>query len=124
MPQYFFAVRSGNSDTAERAAELRDDAAAFAYACQIVRELTLSASHADRSSLVEVRDECDRWCFRSPSLRHPHTAAFDNPVNCLTLAELVSDFPLKATRRRAEGRRLPRARSAKQPQTARDYTPI
>jgi hypothetical protein len=57
MPQYFFAIRSGNSDTAERAAELRDDAAALAYACEIVRELTQSVSHADSSSLVEVRDE-------------------------------------------------------------------
>jgi uncharacterized protein DUF6894 len=68
MPQYFFAVRAGNSDTAERAAELRDDAAAFAYACQIVRELTPSISHADRSSLVEVRDETRPRVFSIPFL--------------------------------------------------------
>jgi hypothetical protein len=68
MPQYFFAVRANNSDTAERTAELRDDAAAFAYASQIVRELTQSVSHANRSSLVEVKDETRPRVFSIPFL--------------------------------------------------------
>jgi uncharacterized protein DUF6894 len=68
MPRYFFAIRANNSDTAEHAAELKDDAAAFAYACQIVRELTQSASHADHSSLMEVRDETRPRVFSIPFL--------------------------------------------------------
>jgi hypothetical protein len=68
MPQYFFAVRANDSDTAERTAELRDDAAAFAYACQIVRKLAQSVSHANRSSLVEVRDETRPTVFSIPFL--------------------------------------------------------
>ena len=66
MPRYCFAIRSSHSDTAERAAELEDDAAAFAYACQIVRELTHSVS--PRSSLVEVRDETRPRVFSIPFL--------------------------------------------------------
>jgi hypothetical protein len=38
MPRYIFAIRAGDGDAPERAAELSDDAAAFAYACEIVRE--------------------------------------------------------------------------------------
>ena len=39
-----------------QAAELNDDAAALAYACEIVRELMQGLTPADRSSLVKVRD--------------------------------------------------------------------
>ena len=39
MPQYFFTVRATEGDATERAAELKDDAAALAYACEIAREL-------------------------------------------------------------------------------------
>jgi hypothetical protein len=39
MPRYIFAIRAVDGDTPERAAELNDDAAALAYACEIVREL-------------------------------------------------------------------------------------
>ena len=56
MPQYFFSIRAGDDGTpAERAVELCDDAAALAHACEIVRELMLGLTHADRSSLVKVR---------------------------------------------------------------------
>ena len=57
MPRYIFAIRAGNGDAPERAAELTDDAAALAYACEIVRELMQGLTHADRRSLVKVRDE-------------------------------------------------------------------
>src|SRR5262249_32614758 len=39
MPRYIFAIRAGDDDAPERAAELKDDAAALVYACEIVREL-------------------------------------------------------------------------------------
>jgi hypothetical protein len=68
MPQYFFAIRAGNSDTAEHAAELRDDAAALAYACEIVRERIQSLTHTARSSMVEVRDETRPRVFSIPFL--------------------------------------------------------
>ena len=43
MPQYFFTIRAGDEGApAERAAVLDDDAAALAYACEIVRELMQS----------------------------------------------------------------------------------
>jgi hypothetical protein len=65
MPQYLFAV---HSDTAEHAAELKDDAAALAYACEIVRERMQSLSHTACSSMVEVRDETRRMVFSIPFL--------------------------------------------------------
>jgi hypothetical protein len=69
MPQYVFAVRMGSSDTAERSAELRDDAAALAYACEIVRELTKAGSASSHStSVVEVRDEARPIVFSVPFL--------------------------------------------------------
>jgi Domain of unknown function (DUF6894) len=68
MPQYFFTVRSSESDTTERTAELSDDAAALAYACEIVRELMQSLAHTDRSSLVKVRDETRPMVFSIPFL--------------------------------------------------------
>ena len=67
MPHYVFAVRMGNSDTAERSAELRDDAAALSYACEMVRELTRTGgSHP--ASVVEVRDETRPKVFSIPLL--------------------------------------------------------
>ena len=67
MPQYFFSIRAGDDGPpAERAAELCDDAAALAYACEIVRELMQGLTHADRSSLVKVRDETRPMVFSIP----------------------------------------------------------
>jgi hypothetical protein len=69
MPKYFFTIRAGDEGTPEeRAAELNDDAAALAYACGIVRELTQSLSHTDRSSLLKVRDETRPMVFSIPFL--------------------------------------------------------
>ena len=71
MPQYFFTIRAGDEDEgtqAERAAELKDDAAALAYACEIVRELMHSLAFTDRSSLVKVRDETRPIVFSIPFL--------------------------------------------------------
>ena len=66
MPQYFFVVRAGDGEAPERTAELDDDAAALAYACEIVRELMQSLSHTDHSSLVQVRDETRPRVFSIP----------------------------------------------------------
>jgi hypothetical protein len=68
MPQYFFTVRARESDTAERAAELSDDAAALAYACEIVRELMQSFANTDRNLQVRVRDETRPMVFSIPFL--------------------------------------------------------
>ena len=39
MPRYFFSIQAPDEEArAEYAAELKDDAAALAYACEIVRE--------------------------------------------------------------------------------------
>ena len=57
MPQYFFTVRASEGDATERAAELNDEAAALAYACEIVRELMQTLALADRNSQVIVRDK-------------------------------------------------------------------
>ena len=66
MPRYIFAIRAGDGDAPERAAELNDDAAALAYACEIVRELMQGLTPADRSSLVKVRDETRPKVFSIP----------------------------------------------------------
>ena len=66
MPRYIFAIRAGDDNAPERAAELTDDAAALAYACEIVRELMQGLTHADRSSLVKVRDETRPMVFSIP----------------------------------------------------------
>ena len=69
MPQYFFTIRAGDEGTpAERAAELKDDAAALVHACEIARELLQSLTHIDRSSLVKVRDETRSMVFSIPFL--------------------------------------------------------
>jgi hypothetical protein len=70
MPRYFFAVRAGDSDATERAAELSDDAAALAIACEIVRELTQASlaqigAHWSRSETRRAQ-----WCSQYPSLWH------------------------------------------------------
>ena len=66
MPRYIFVIRAGDDDAPERAAELKDDAAALVYACEIVRELMQGLTHADRSSLVKVRDETRPMVFSIP----------------------------------------------------------
>ena len=67
MPQYFLGIRVGDeAGPTEHAAELSDDAAAFAHACRIVRELVQSLTHADSNSLVEVRDEARPRVFSIP----------------------------------------------------------
>jgi hypothetical protein len=66
MPRYTFAIRAGEGEAAERAAELTDDAAALAYACEIVRELVQNLSHAARNSLVKVSDETRPMVFSIP----------------------------------------------------------
>jgi hypothetical protein len=67
MPQYFFTIRAGDENApTERAAELSDDAAAFAYACRIVQDLMQSLTRADSNSLVEVRDETRPRVFSIP----------------------------------------------------------
>jgi hypothetical protein len=68
MPQYVFTIRGGESEADERTAELNDDAAALAYACEIVRELMQSLAHTHRSSLVKVRDETRPMVLSIPFL--------------------------------------------------------
>jgi hypothetical protein len=68
MPRYIFAIRAGDGDAPERAAMLNDDAAALAYACEIVRELMQSVARTDRTSLVKVRDETRPMVFSIPFL--------------------------------------------------------
>src|SRR5262249_47105336 len=69
MPQYIFSIRAGDKDApVARVAELNDDAAAFAHACEIVSELMQGLTHADRCSLVKVRDETRRMVFSIPFL--------------------------------------------------------
>ena len=66
MPRYIYAIRAGDGDAPERTADLNDDAAALAYACEIVRELMQGLTHADRRSLVKVRDETRPMVFSIP----------------------------------------------------------
>jgi hypothetical protein len=65
MPQYFFTVRADTNDTQESAADLRDDAAAFAYALDLVRAAQAGALGG---SLVKVRDETRPIVFSIPFL--------------------------------------------------------
>ena len=68
MPQYFFSIRAGNEDAlAERAAELNDDSAALAYACEIV-QLMQNLTCIDRNSRVTVRDETRPMVLSIPFL--------------------------------------------------------
>jgi hypothetical protein len=69
MPQYVFTIRGGEEGAPpERAAELSDDAAALAYACEIVREITQTLTRPDSNSLVKVRDETRSLVFSVPLL--------------------------------------------------------
>jgi uncharacterized protein DUF6894 len=68
MPQYFFAIRAGKDTQPERAAVLKDDAAAFAYACEIARELMQSVGSTDPRALVKVRDDKRAIVFSLPVL--------------------------------------------------------
>ena len=68
MPRYIFAIRAGDNAPAERAAELNDDAAALAYACEIVRELMQSFACTARNAHVKVRDETRPMVFSIPFL--------------------------------------------------------
>jgi hypothetical protein len=47
---------------------LNDDAAALAYAYEIVRELLQNVARTDRNSLVNVRDETPRTVLSVPFL--------------------------------------------------------
>ena len=68
MRQYFFTVRadSHDLDVAERAVMLSDDAAAFAYACDMAQELMQKVECVDRSLLVKVTDETRAMVFLIP----------------------------------------------------------
>ena len=68
MPQYFFAVRAGEDAESERAAVLKDDAAAFAYACGIARELMRSVGPSHPRMLIKVRDDKRAMAFSLPVL--------------------------------------------------------
>ena len=69
MPQYVFAIRAGATDTKlERTAVLRDDAAAFAHACEIARELMQSIGSTDPRALVQVGDDKRAMIFSLPVL--------------------------------------------------------
>jgi hypothetical protein len=69
MPQYFFAIRAEAEDTKpERAAVLKDDAAAFAYACGIASELMRSVGPSDPRMLIKVRDGKRALVFSVPVL--------------------------------------------------------
>ena len=69
MPQYFFAIRAGDGDAPERAAELTDDAAALAFAYEIIRELTKTGiASIHPGSLVKVRDETRPMVLSIPFL--------------------------------------------------------
>ena len=98
MPQYFFTVRASEGDPAERTAELNDNAAALAYACEIIRELMQSLAGTDRSLYVKVRDEtllsipvpCGVSQYK-PSLR-PRIASFRQAIPQRTVCEAFSDL--------------------------------
>jgi hypothetical protein len=65
MPQYFFTVRADCADAHERAADLRDDAAALEYALDLVRAYRADAL---AGSLVKVSDEMRPIVFSIPFL--------------------------------------------------------
>ena len=69
MPRYFFSIQAPDEEArAEYAAELKDDAAALAYACEIIRERMRSPGQADLNSQVTVRDETRPSVFSIPFL--------------------------------------------------------
>jgi hypothetical protein len=69
MQQYFFTIRTDDDESPERAAKLSDDAAALAYACDLVRELTKKGTLAGNPALVvRVRDATRPMVFSVPFL--------------------------------------------------------
>jgi hypothetical protein len=68
MRQYFFAIRAGKDTQPERAAVLKDDAAAFVYACKIARELMQSFDFSHPRALITVRDNKRAALFSVPVL--------------------------------------------------------
>ena len=69
MPQYVFTIRASNEDVgAERAAVLKDDAAALAYACQLAQELVQSVNCRDPGMLIKVRDNIRPMVLSIPIL--------------------------------------------------------
>jgi hypothetical protein len=69
MPRYFFKIPTGEEGPPERAAELSDDAAALAYACDMVREFTLKDTLIGNPGLVvRVRDDTRPMVFSVPFL--------------------------------------------------------
>ena len=67
MLRYFFSIQAPDEEArAEYAAELKDDAAALAYACEIVREQCKSLTGLN--SQVMVRDETRPRVFSIPFL--------------------------------------------------------
>ena len=69
MPRYFFSIQTEDDNTpAEGSADLSDDAAALAHACEIVRELMQTFVHARRSARVMVRDETRPMVLSIPFL--------------------------------------------------------
>ena len=68
MPQYFFAIRAGKDTQPERAAVLKDDAAAFSYACGIASELMRGVGPSDPRMLIKVRDAKRALVFSVPVL--------------------------------------------------------
>jgi hypothetical protein len=58
----------GNGDTTEQAAELKDDAAALAFAYEIISERMQNPGQAHLNSQVIVRDEARPIVFSIPFL--------------------------------------------------------
>ena len=68
MPQYYFTIRSGDrEDDDERCVVLQDVAAALDYACDIVRELSVSG-YNDPGLAVSVRNEKREMMLSVPFL--------------------------------------------------------
>jgi hypothetical protein len=65
MPQYFFTVRADSADAQESAADLRDDAAAFAFALDLIQAARAGTLGG---SLVKVRDATRPIVFSIPFL--------------------------------------------------------
>jgi hypothetical protein len=69
MARYFFSIQAGDDEAgAEYAAELKDDVAALAYACEIVRTRMRSHTQTNFNSQVIVRDEARPRVFSIPFL--------------------------------------------------------
>jgi hypothetical protein len=69
MPKYVFTIRAANQEArAERAAVLKDDAAALTYACQLAQELVQSVNCLDPGMLIKVRDDIRPMVLSIPIL--------------------------------------------------------